>query len=96
MKISLITVCLNSERTILDSINSVKSQTYKNIEHIFVDGGSFDNTLSIINRHKSINAKILSEKDNGIGAINKGIKMAEGDIIGIINSDDVLFSKKLI
>lgn len=90
MKISIITVVYNNEKTILDSINSVRNQTYKNIEHIFIDGGSLDNTLKIIYENTSSNSIIISEKDDGLyDAMNKGIKMATGDIIGIINSDDV-------
>ena len=90
MKISIITVVYNNEKTILDSINSVRNQTYKNIEHIFIDGGSLDNTLKIIHENTSSNSIIISEKDDGLyDAMNKGIKMANGDIIGILNSDDV-------
>ena len=90
MKISIITVVYNNEKTILDSINSVRNQTYKNIEHIFIDGGSLDNTLKIINENISCNSIIISEKDDGLyHAMNKGIKVATGDIIGILNSDDV-------
>lgn len=90
MKISIITVVYNNEKTILDSINSVRNQSYKNIEHIFIDGGSVDNTLKIINENICDNYTIVSEKDNGLyDAMNKGIKIATGDIIGILNSDDV-------
>ena len=91
-KFSIITVCFNSEKTIEQTIKSVISQTYDNYEYIIVDGASTDNTLDIIKKYKEeYPDKILfiSEKDNGIyDAMNKGIKMASGDIIGIINSDD--------
>jgi glycosyltransferase involved in cell wall biosynthesis len=90
--VSLITVTYNSEKTIERTIKSVLNQTYSNIEYIIVDGKSNDRTLEIINKYKSYfqNKLILiSEKDNGIyDAMNKGIKHANGEIIGIINSDD--------
>lgn len=97
MKISLITVSLNSEKSILDTINSVKSQTYQNIEHIFIDGNSSDLTIKIIKKNMKDGTKILSEDDNGIyEAINKGIRLCSGNVIGIVNSDDILFSKYTI
>lgn len=94
MKISIITVCFNSEKTIRDTIESVLKQTYKNYEYIIVDGKSSDNTLNIINEYKNI--KLISEKDKGFyDALNKGINIATGDIIGIINADDVLFDENV-
>ena len=87
--VSIITVCLNSEKTIEQTIKSVLGQTYKNIEYIIVDGQSSDGTLNIVNKYKSQIAKIVSEPDEGLYyAMNKGISMATGDIVGIINSDD--------
>lgn len=87
--VSIITVCLNSEKTIEQTIKSVLGQTYKNIEYIIVDGQSSDGTLDIINKYRSQIAKVVSEPDEGLYyAMNKGISMATGDIIGIINSDD--------
>lgn len=87
--VSIITVCLNSEKTIEQTINSVLGQSYKEIEYIIVDGKSTDGTLEIINNYKTQIAKIVSEPDDGLYyAMNKGISMATGDIIGIINSDD--------
>jgi glycosyltransferase len=89
MKISIITVSYNSSRTISDTIESVINQSYENIEHIFVDGISEDDTLSIINsyNHDKI---VVSEKDEGIyDAMNKGIIASSGDVIGILNSDDL-------
>ena len=78
MKISIITVCFNSENTIFDTLKSVQSQNYENIEHIIVDGKSTDNTLNIIIRKFNHVSKIVSEKDNGIyDAMNKGIKLSE-------------------
>ncbi|MFA5033573.1 MAG: glycosyltransferase family 2 protein [bacterium] len=89
MKVSIITVAFNSEKFIEHAINTVLSQTYKNIEYIIIDGGSIDGTINIIKKHKDKIAKFISEQDNGIyDAMNKGLKMATGDIIGILNSDD--------
>lgn len=90
MKISIITATYNSAHTIADCINSVFNQNYKNIEHIIIDGASKDNTLEIINSIPNRVSKILSEPDNGIyDAMNKGIELATGDIIGMLNSDDL-------
>lgn len=93
--ISIITACFNSEITIKDTINSILHQTYRNIEYIIVDGGSYDNTIEIVKSYESrfevtgIHLKYLSEVDKGIyDAINKGINMAKGELIGIIGSDD--------
>lgn len=94
MKISLITVCYNSEQTIEDTLNSVLNQNYKNYEYLIIDGLSTDSTMDIIHKKEKDfggKLKIISEKDKGLyDAMNKGIKMATGDIIGILNSDDVL------
>lgn len=93
--ISIITVCFNSAKTIRQTIESVLNQTYTNIEYILVDGKSTDNTVEIIKEYepkfaeKGIIYRWISEQDNGIyDAMNKGIKMATGEWIGIINSDD--------
>ena len=89
MKVSIITVCYNSAETIENAINSVLSQTYQNIEYIIIDGGSDDGTLDLLAKYGSKLSKIISERDNGIyDAMNKGISLAAGDIIGILNSDD--------
>ena len=97
MKLSIITVCFNSQETIIDTINSVNSQNYKNIEHIFVDGGSKDNTLNLIKKNPNKNKKIIIKKNSSIyEAMNEGIKRASGDIIQILNSDDILFSNTII
>lgn len=89
MKISIITVSFNSAATIRDTLNSIVSQNYSNIEHIIIDGGSTDNTLKIVQEFPHV-AKLISEKDNGLyDAMNKGIEIATGEIIGILNSDDV-------
>ena len=92
MKVSIITPCLNSEKTIRETIESVLNQTYLNIEYIIVDGGSTDNTLTIIREYIPLfrgRLHVISEKDDGIyDAMNKGIKKSHGQLIGIINSND--------
>ena len=97
MKITIITVCFNSGKTIEDTIKSVLKQTYNNYEYLIIDGGSSDNTLDIIKSYEDkFNGKLkyISEKDNGIyDAMNKGIKLSTGDIIGFINADDMLKDK---
>ena len=100
MKISLITVCYNSEKYIRSAIESVLNQTYKDIEYIIVDGGSTDTTMDIVKSYEpEFNGRMrwISEKDNGLyDAMNKGIKMANGDIVGIINSDDFYIENTVI
>ena len=96
-RITIITVCYNSEKYIEQAILSVINQTYDNLEYIIVDGGSQDSTMSIVNRYRDKISVIISEKDNGISdAFNKGIRRATGDIIGIVNSDDMLYNLSLI
>ena len=88
LKITIITVTYNNEKTIKTALNSVKNQTYKEIEHIIIDGNSADKTVSIAKQYSYVN-KIISEPDGGIyDAMNKGINIASGDIIGFLNSDD--------
>lgn len=93
MKISIITVTYNSAKTLKETLESVLKQTYTNYEHIIVDGLSKDNTIEIVKEYEEkYNGKLkyISEKDTGLyDAMNKGIKMATGDIIGILNSDDI-------
>lgn len=100
MKISIITITYNSARTLADTIESVLSQDYQNIEYIIIDGLSKDNTLSIIQSYASKypdTIKWISEKDNGIyDAMNKGIRMAAGDVIGILNSDDIFTDNQVL
>ena len=96
-KISIITVAFNSQRTIRQTIESVFLQDYGNIEYIMIDGGSTDWTLDIIENYKDKIHYFSSEKDDGIyDAMNKGIRVATGDIIGILNSDDFYASKNVI
>lgn len=96
-KVSIITVCYNSAKTIEDTILSVLNQTYDNIEYIIVDGLSTDNTLEIVNNYKDKIAKVVSEKDAGLyDAINKGIGLATGEIIANINSDDFYIDNNVI
>lgn len=96
-KVSIITVCFNSEKTIEETIQSVLNQTYKNIEYIIIDGLSTDNTLEIVSKYKEKITKIVSEKDKGLyDAINKGIEMATGEIIANINSDDFYIDNNVI
>ncbi len=96
-KVSIITVCYNSAKTIEDTIQSVVNQTYDNIEYIIIDGLSTDNTLEIVNKYKDKITKIISEKDNGLyDAINKGIGLATGEIIANLNSDDFYIDNNVI
>ena len=97
MKISIITVCFNSEKTLEKTINSVLSQNYKNIEYIIIDGGSEDSSLKIIDKYKDNITTIISEKDNGIyDGINKGIQRATGDVISLIHSNDMFVDENVI
>lgn len=97
MKLSIITVVFNNEKTIKNAIESVISQTYQNIEYIIIDGGSTDNTVKIISKYRDKIAYFVSENDQGIyHAMNKGLAVANGDVIGILNSDDLYFDKQVV
>ncbi|MBI1267003.1 MAG: glycosyltransferase [Cryomorphaceae bacterium] len=89
MKVSIITIAWNSAETIEDTIKSVIAQDFSDVEYIVIDGASKDNTLDIVNKYKDNIAVVISEPDKGIyDAMNKGVKAATGDVIGILNSDD--------
>jgi len=93
MKVSIITISYNSSKTIKETLDSVINQTYKNFQHIIIDGGSEDETLNICKKYLHI-YKIISEKDKGVyDAFNKGLKLANGEIIGFLNSDDTFYDK---
>jgi len=97
LKISLITVAFNAQNTIAKCLESVKGQTFSNIQHIVVDGGSTDGTLQILEKYSENIAILISGPDRGIyDAMNKGIKMATGDIIGTLNADDYLADDQAI
>jgi len=97
MKVSIITVTLNSSKYLQECIDSVVNQTYGNIEHIVIDGNSTDDTVGIIRRNGNHITKWISEQDKGMyDAINKGMKLATGDVIGILNSDDMLAANNVI
>lgn len=97
MKVSIITVCYNAESTIEFALQSVLNQDYKDIEYIVIDGASSDNTPSIIKKYEGKIAKIVSEKDNGMYyALNKGIELATGDVVGLLHADDFYASNKII
>ena len=95
-KISVITVVKNNKKDIERNINSVLNQTYKNYEHIIIDGKSNDGTLEIIKKYQNKISHWISQKDNGLyDAMNKGLDLATGDIIGILNSDDIYYDNAL-
>ena len=97
MKVSIITSCYNREATIRGAIESVLGQDYPDIEYIVVDGASKDGSMAIINEYRDRIAKVVSEPDHGMyEAINKGIRMSTGDIIGLVHSDDFLYDKHTV
>jgi len=97
MKVSIITAVYNGVETIEGCIKSVVGQNYPDIEHIIIDGGSTDGTLDVIKKYGDSIAKVISEPDSGIyDAMNKGIKLATGDVIGFLNSDDFYASNEVL
>lgn len=97
MKISVITACFNSEKSIRQTIESVMHQDYKDIEYLIIDGGSTDGTLGIVREYEDRIDRIVSEEDQGIyDAFNKGIRLATGDILFFLNSDDWLIDEQVL
>ena len=97
IKVSVITVVYNGEKTIAEAINSVLSQDYDNIEYIIVDGASKDGTMSIVNQFGNKISKVVSEPDKGLyDAMNKGLALATGDVIGILNADDLYANNQVV
>ncbi len=97
MKISIITITYNSEKTLRDTIESVLNQSYKDIEYVVVDGKSKDSTCDIIRSYGNRISTFVSEKDNGLyDALNKGIRLATGDVVGFLHSDDIFASTETI
>ena len=97
LKVSIITATYNSSKTILDTLHSLQKQRYPYIEHIIVDGVSVDNTINLIKSTDNFNGEIHIGKDKGIyDAMNKGIGLASGDIVGILNSDDFYADETII
>lgn len=97
MKLSIITISYNAARTIADTLQSVASQTYPHVEHIVVDGNSKDGTQKIVARYNGRVAKFISEPDKGIyDAMNKGLALSTGDVIGFLNADDVYIDDAIL
>lgn len=97
VKVSVITTAFNAADTIRDCLESVKGQTHKNIEYIVVDAASTDGTLAILDEYKDSLATGISEPDSGIyEGMNKGLRLATGDVIGILNADDMYFSPEVL
>src|SRR5690625_1165873 len=97
IKISIITICYNNEEDIRPTIDSVVNQTYDNIEYIIVDGKSTDNTMGIVDEYSGYIYAIISESDEGMyDAINKGIKVATGDVVGLLHAGDRLYDEQVI
>lgn len=97
VKISIITVCFNSAKTIQETLISVASQTYPHVEYILIDGGSSDGTLALLEAYRAHIDVLISEPDKGIyDAMNKGIQLATGDVIGLLNADDLYANEEVL
>lgn len=97
MKISIITITYNSEKTVEDTIKSVVSQDFPNVEYLIIDGLSKDKTLQVVNKYSAYIDKVVSEKDKGLyDALNKGIKHATGEVVGMLHSDDVYANNQVL
>lgn len=97
LKISIITTVFNAESTIRDCLESIKKQDYPFVEYIIIDGASTDNTMKIIEEYKDVISRIVSEPDRGIyDGMNKGLRLATGELIGILNADDFYFNNYVL
>jgi glycosyltransferase involved in cell wall biosynthesis len=97
LKVSIVTAVYNRERTLQHALNSVEQQTYPVIEHVLIDGGSRDGTMDLIRKAKLRSPIIVSERDEGIyDALNKGLRMATGDVIGLLHSDDAFADERVV
>ncbi|MDR4464008.1 MAG: glycosyltransferase [Nitrospira sp.] len=97
MKVSIVTVCYNAAATIADTLESIAMQNFLDVENIVIDGASTDNTLEIVQRHARRLAQVLSEPDHGVyHAMNKGLALASGEVIGFLNADDVYAGKDVL
>jgi glycosyltransferase involved in cell wall biosynthesis len=97
MRVTVITVCYNAEATIEDTIRSVLAQSYRDLEYIVVDGASTDGTMRIIDRYRDRITRIISEPDTGIyDAMNKGVALASGEVIGMLNADDLYLDERVV
>jgi len=97
MKISIVTVALNARETIADTLGSVAAQTHADVEHIVIDGGSTDGTLDVVGRYRDRLARVVSEPDRGLyDAMNKGIRLASGEVVGTLNADDVYADRSVL
>jgi len=97
MKLSIITVVKNNKEFTESCIKSVREQNYSNFEHIIIDGASTDGTVDVIRNHENGNTKVISEPDNGLyDAMNKGVRLSDGDIVGFLNSDDMLYDDRVL
>lgn len=97
IKISIVTICLNNVNSIRATVESVINQSYTNIEYIIVDGGSIDGTMNELTTYRNKISQIISEPDEGLyDAINKGLKLASGDVVGLIHAGDRLFNNQII
>jgi glycosyltransferase involved in cell wall biosynthesis len=97
VSVSIVTATYNSQDTICDCISSVANQEYAKIEHVIVDGGSLDNTLNLVRSRKRAGMVLVSEPDRGIyDALNKGVKLATGDVVGFLHSDDVFADENVV
>ena len=97
VKVSVVTACYNSAKTIGSTIQSVNAQSYANIEHVFIDGGSTDDTLNVISASARKNHSVLSESDAGIyDALNKGVQRATGDVVGFLHADDFYTDESVV